>query len=304
MFRKHTRRAARAAFAVSFGVALILGVVTGAAATASPTVKVGSKNFPEEYILGELYTQALKAKGFNVTYKQSIGSTEIIQVALTSGQINFYPEYTGVIVQDVFHNALSPSTAAATYALAKKEEAAKGYTLLNPTPFFDTDAIAVTNATAKKYDLHTIVDLAKVPNLTLGAMPEFQTRNTGLIGLEKEYGLHKIQFVALGSVSSYQALDSGKVLAADVFSTDPPLASPSKYTVLTDPKNLFGFENVAPIVATSLVKAAGPSFVTTVNAVSAKLTQAAILAMNKAVEIDQESPASVAAAFLKANNLG
>jgi osmoprotectant transport system substrate-binding protein len=304
VFRKHTRRAARAAFAVSFGVALILGVVTGAAATASPTVKVGSKNFPEEYILGELYTQALKAKGFNVTYKQSIGSTEIIQVALTSGQINFYPEYTGVIVQDVFHNALSPSTAAATYALAKKEEAAKGYTLLNPTPFFDTDAIAVTNATAKKYDLHTIVDLAKVPNLTLGAMPEFQTRNTGLIGLEKEYGLHKIQFVALGSVSSYQALDSGKVLAADVFSTDPPLASPSKYTVLTDPKNLFGFENVAPIVATSLVKAAGPSFVTTVNAVSAKLTQAAILAMNKAVEIDQESPASVAAAFLKANNLG
>jgi len=304
VIRKHTRRAARAAFAVSLGVAILLGVLAASAVAASPTVKVGSKNFPEEYVLGELYSQALKAKGFDVTYKQSIGSTEIIQVALTSGQINFYPEYTGVIVQDVFKNTLSPKTAAATYALAKKEEAAKGFTLLAPTPFFDTDAIAVSNATAKKYGLHTIVDLAKVPNLTLGAMPEFQTRNTGLVGLENEYGLHNIHFVALGSISSYQALDSGKVLAADVFSTDPPLAAPSKYTVLTDPKNLFGFENVAPIVATSLVKELGPSFVDTVNAVSATLTQPAMLAMNKAVEVDQQSPASVAAAFLKANKLG
>jgi osmoprotectant transport system substrate-binding protein len=135
-------------------------------------------------------------------------------------------------------------------------------------------------------------------------MPEFQTRNTGLVGLEKQYGLHNIHFVALGSISSYQALDSGQVLAADVFSTDPPLASPSKYTVLTDPKNLFGFENVAPVVSTALVKAEGPSFAATVNAVSAKLTQAAILAMNKAVEVDQQSPTTVAAAFLKANKLG
>jgi osmoprotectant transport system substrate-binding protein len=307
VIRKHNRRAAKAAFAISFGVAIVVGLLVGSASaqTASaPTIKIGSKNFPEEYILGALYAQALKAKGFNVTYKQSIGSTEIIQVALTSGQINFYPEYTGVIVQDVFHNTLSPTSAAATFALASKEEATKGFTLLAPTPFFDTDAIAVTNATAAKYKLHTIVDLKRVPGLTLGAMPEFQTRNTGLVGLEHEYGVTNIHFVALGSVSAYQALDSGKVLAADVFSTDPPLAAPSKYTVLTDPKHLFGFEYVAPIVSTSLVKAAGPSFTATVNAVSGKLTQAAILAMNKAVEVDQQSPASVAAAFLKANGLG
>jgi len=306
VIEKERRGAVARSLAAALGVVIVVGVLAGAASSAprsAPTIKIGSKNFPEEYILGELYSQALKAKGFNVTYKQSIGSTEIIQVALTSGQINFYPEYTGVIVQDVFHNAFSPASAAATYALAAKEEAAKGFTLLAPTPFFDTDAIAVTNATAKKYGLHTIVDLKKVPGLTLGAMPEFQTRNTGLIGLEKEYGLHDIQFVALGSVSSYQALDSGKVLAADVFSTDPPLAQPSKYTVLTDPKHLFGFEYVAPIVATSLVKAAGPTFAKAVNAVSATLTQKAILAMNKAVEVDQQSPAAVAAAFLKANGL-
>ena len=100
---------------------------------------IGTKNFPEEYILGELYKQALEAKGFNVSYKENIGSTEIIQTALTSGKINFYPEYMGVIVQDVFHKTNSPKTAAATYKLAKSLEAAKGYTVLSPTPFYDTD---------------------------------------------------------------------------------------------------------------------------------------------------------------------
>lgn len=307
MIRKHTRRAAKAAFAVSFGVAIVLGLIAGSAASAAakmgPTIKIGSKNFPEEYILGELYTQALQAKGFTVTYKQSIGSTEIIQVALTSGKINFYPEYTGVIVQDVFGHANSPKTAAATYALAKKLEGAKGYTLLNPTPFYDTDVVAVTNATAKKYDLHSIADLKKVGKFKFGGLPECQTRNTCFVGYTKQYGLTNATFESLGSVSGYQALDAGTVLAADVFSTDPPLSAPSKYTVLADPKHVTGFQNVAPIVKTSVLQAAGPTFAKTVNAVSAKLTLPAILAMNKAVEVNQETPAAVAKAFLKANGL-
>ena len=165
MIRKHTRRAAKAAFAISFGVAIVLGVFAGTARPAThaaPTIVIGTKNFPEEYILGELYRQALEAKGFTVDNKENIGSTEIIQTALTSGKINFYPEYTGVIVQDVFHHTTSPKTAAATYALAKQLEAAKGYTCSNPTPFSDTDVLAVTNATAKKYGLKTISDLKKV----------------------------------------------------------------------------------------------------------------------------------------------
>ena len=107
MIRKHTRRAAKAAFAISLGVAIVIGLLAAAfarpAQSAGTTVVLGTKNFGEEYILGQLYKQALEAKGFSVTYKENIGSTELIQTSLTSGKINMYPEYTGVIVQDVFH---------------------------------------------------------------------------------------------------------------------------------------------------------------------------------------------------------
>jgi osmoprotectant transport system substrate-binding protein len=307
VIRKHRRRAARAAFTISLGIAIVLGGLLAGTARpathAAPTIVIGTKNFPEEYILGELYKQALEAKGFDVSYKENIGSTEIIQTALTSGKINFYPEYMGVIVQDVFHKTNSPKTAAATYKLAKSLEAAKGYTVLSPTPFYDTDVLAVTNATAKKYGLKTISDLAKVGPFKLGGFPECQTRNTCFVGYTKQYGLNNATFASVGSVSPYAALDSGSVLAADVFSTDPPLAAPSKYTVLTDPKHITGFQNVAPIVTASVAKAAGSSFTDTVNAVSAKLTLPAILAMNKAVEVDKKSAASVAKSFLSANGL-
>jgi osmoprotectant transport system substrate-binding protein len=306
VIRKHTRRAAKAAFAISIGVALLLGLAAGPAESsrqAGPTVILGTKNFGEEYILGQLYKQALGAKGFKVSYKENIGSTEIIDTALTSGKINMYPEYTGVIVQVVFHKPLSAKTARATYLLAKKLQEGRGFTLLNPTPFFDTDAIAMLKTTATKYGVNSLGDLKKVPGLKLGALPEFRTRNTGLVGLRKNYGLTKVTFVPFAGISPYAALDSNKVQAAAVFSTDPPLGKGSKYKVLADPVHQFGFQNVAPVVKQELVTQLGPKFSKTVNAVSAKLSQDAIVAMNKAVLVDKQSPAKVAAAFLKANHL-
>jgi osmoprotectant transport system substrate-binding protein len=307
VIRKHTRRAAKAAFAISLGVAIVIGLLAAAfarpAQSAGTTVVLGTKNFPEQFILGQLYKQALQAKGFTVSYKENIGATELLQTSLTSGKINMYPEYTGVIVQDVFHHALSAKTGAATYALAKKLEAAKGFTLLQPTPFYDTDVVAVTNATAKKYGLKSVGDLKKAGAFKFGGFPECKTRNTCFVGYTKQYGITKATFLPLAGISAYAALDAGKVLAADVFSTDPPLGKGSKYTVLTDPKHVTGFQNVAPIVKTSVVQALGPKFTQTVNAVSAKLSLPAIVAMNKAVEVDKQSAASVAKAFLKANGL-
>jgi osmoprotectant transport system substrate-binding protein len=307
VIRKHRSRAAKAAFAISLGVAIVIGLFAAVFArpahSAGTTVIIGTKNFPEEFILGQLYKQALQAKGFTVSYKENIGSTELIQTSLTSGKINFYPEYTGVIVQVVFHKKSSPKTALATWQLAKQLEAAKGYTVLNRTPFYDTDVVAVTNATAKKYGLKSIGDLKKVGSFKFGGFPECKTRNTCFVGYTKQYGITNATFTPLAGISAYAALDNGSILAADVFSTDPPLGKGSKYTVLADPKHVTGFQNVAPIVKTSVVTSLGSKFTTTVNAVSAKLTQNAMVAMNKAVIVDKQSAASVASAFLKANGL-
>jgi osmoprotectant transport system substrate-binding protein len=308
MIRRHTPRA-RAAVAVVLGTAIVVGLAAAVlvrpadARTSTPTIVLGTKNFTEEYVLGQLYKQALEAKGFTVTYKENIGSTEIIHAALASGKINMYPEYDGVVVQDVYNHALSANTAQATYLLAKKLEAAKGITALAPTPFYDTDVVAVTNATAKKYGLKSIGDLKKVGPFKFGGFPECKTRNTCFVGYTKQYGITNAQFVPLGSISAYVALDQGQLLAADVFSTDPPLGKGSKYTVLADPKHVTGFQNVVPLVRTSVVKALGPTFTQTVNAVSKLLTTPAIIAMNKAVAVDKQDPAAVAKAFLKANHL-
>jgi osmoprotectant transport system substrate-binding protein len=298
MFRKHTRRAARAAFAISFGVALLLGTTAGAGA-ATPTVTIGTKNFTEQYVLGQLYKQVLEAKGYKVVYKENIGSSELIDAAFKSGKINFYPEYTGVLVANVAKQPL-PKTAVATWAAAKKFEAdERNATLYKMTPFSDTDSFGMLTSTARKLGVKTIADMKKVKSFSYAAYPECKTRITCLLGLKNLYGLKQVKFVPLGSISVYTLLDQGKITAGDVFSTDPQLLD-SKYTVLTDTKHIFGFQNVAPVVSN---KIADPKLEKIVNAVSAKLSEKAIRAMNKAVAIDKKSPADVASAFLTANKL-
>jgi osmoprotectant transport system substrate-binding protein len=273
---------------------------TEAGAGEKPKITLGTKNFTEEFILGELYKQALEAKGFDVTLKSNIGSTEIIDKALTSGEINMYPEYTGTALTVVFGAAGSEDSAEATYDAAKAKYEERGQTLLEMTPFSDSDAIAVLKKTADKSGLKAVGDLKKVPNLTLGGQPEFRTRAQGLPGLKKNYGITKVKFVPFAGISPYEALDQGKVLAAAIFSTDPPLAT-GKYVVLEDTKAQFGFQNVAPVVDKEL--ADNEELVDTVNAVSEKLTEKAIIAMNSAVAIDQRKPAEVAGEFLAANDL-
>ncbi len=307
MIRKHNRRAARAAFAVAFGVAIILGGATAASAAHDETaggstpVVVGAKNFTEQYVLGQLYRQALQAKGLTVGYKENIGSTELIAKALTSGQITLYPEYTGVMLTVTFGRKSTPKTAKATYALAKTLWGRRGYVLGSQTPFQDVDAVAVLRSTATRYKLKTVADLKKVPDLTLAAFPEFETRQTGLVGMAREYGVTDVDFQPLSGISAYTLLDQKKILAAGVFSTDPPLGS-RKYVVLQDPKNIFGFQHVAPIVSRKLTQE-NPQVLPTLNSVSRLLTLEAMIAMNKAVAVNKQSPAKVADAFLKANKL-
>jgi osmoprotectant transport system substrate-binding protein len=302
VIRKHNRRAAKAAFTIALGVALILGAAAAAPAAESQStpIIVGSKNFPEQYLLGQLYRQALIAKGFRVQYKENIGSTELIDTALRTGKVTIYPEYTATMLRVTFKRKTLPTTASATYALAKRLYEKRGQTLLRRTPFQDVDVIAVTRATAARYGLRTIGDLREVPDLTITGFPEWESRWRARIG--RTYGVRGFEFVPLAGISAYTLLDQGDVEAADVFTTDPQLLS-NKYVQLRDSKSMFGFEYVAPVVDRDLVRENGARFTSTINNVSKLLTVKAIQAMNKAVGVDKKSPANVADAFLKANDL-
>jgi osmoprotectant transport system substrate-binding protein len=267
-----------------------------------PPIVMGDKNFAEEYLLGDLYQQALAAKGYKVTLKGNIGSTEIIWKAATSGQIQMYPEYTGTLLSAIAGDNKPPASAQQTLKLAGAFVKKHGFVLLNQTPFFDADALAVTKAYAHAHGLKTIADLKKLGAVSYGAPAENRTRYFGLVGLHQVYGLNKLQFVPLAEGLNYKALDSGQVKVGTVFTTDPQLQS-GKYVVLTDTKKLFGFQNVAPVVKQSLVTGEGPAFTQTLNKVSALLTLPAIIKMNAAVQLDRQSPATVAHAFLVANGL-
>jgi osmoprotectant transport system substrate-binding protein len=262
---------------------------------------LGTKDFTEEFIVGQLYRQALEAKGCAINYEENIGATEIVDRALTSGQIDAYPEYTGESVATVAKIKKTVSSPREEYLLARAFYAKRGQVMSDMTPFFDTDAIAVLKSYAKKYGLVSTADLKKVPHFTLGARPEFLNRQEGVAGMKSVYGIKNFTFQSLALGIQYQALDSGAVNAIDVFTTDPQLAS-GKYTVLKDPKNIFGFQNLALVINKSKLSVC-PDVLTVVNRVNKLLTAPAIIAMNKAVAIDKQPAAVVAAAFLKANHV-
>jgi osmoprotectant transport system substrate-binding protein len=267
-----------------------------------PAVTIGDKNFAEENILGALYTQALQAKGYTVTLKDNIGSSEITYKALTAGQIDLYPEYTGTLLSAIAEKTSTPKSALDAYNQAKAFVEAHGLTLLNYTPFYDSDALATTPAYAQKNGLSSVADLKKLgKQVKLGAAPEFATRFEGLEGLKKEYGIAPT-FTPIAIGLSYKALDSGQVDVQDVFTTDGQLLG-GKYKILADPKHVFGFQNVAPVVKQSVLSAEGPAFAETLNKVSALLTFNAIQQMNAAVSLDKQQPAAVAKQFLQANGI-
>jgi osmoprotectant transport system substrate-binding protein len=303
VIRKHNRRAAKAAFTIALGVAIILGGAAAAPAAhsraAATPIIIGTKDFPEQFVLGQLYKQALEAKGFEVSYKENIGSTELIDKSLRSGKITFYPEYTGIMLSVTFHRTTLPRTALGTYTLAKQLYGRRGQTLLKQTPFQDSDGIAVLRTTAAKYGLKTVGDLKKVPDLTLAGFPTFETRWAP--SLKRLYGV-TFDFTPLAGISAYTLLNQKKVLAAGIFTTDPQLIS-TKYVVLREPRHIFGFQYVAPVLSKKLVAENGSRFTSTVNKVSSLLTTRAMIAMNKAVIVDKKSAARVAAQFLKANGL-
>jgi osmoprotectant transport system substrate-binding protein len=271
--------------------------------TNRPPVVIGDKNFTEQFVLGELYYLALKAQGYSVTITRNIGPVEVSFQALQTGSLSMYPEYIGTWDGQVagnhrhFHSMLSAYRAGQRYALAH------GLELLNPSPYSNTEAIAVEFNYGLAHRLTSISDLLKVDStLSLGAPPQFQTDPSGLPAIKHVYDVSPATFKALDVGSQYQALDSGAVQAADVNTTDGQLIT-GNYTLLSDPRHVFGFGNVAPVVPIKVIEAEGPQFAATINRVTALLNTGAIRQLNAAVDVDGQDPATVATQFLTAHGL-
>ncbi len=271
--------------------------------TGRPQVTIGDKNFTEQFVLGELYSQALEAQGYTVQVNRNIGPSEVTIQALESGRLAMYPEYLGTWNTAIakskrtFRNVRSAYRAGQHYALAH------GLELLDPTPASSTGAIGVTNTYAIDNGLRALGDLRRVaPSMTLGGPQQFQTSSTGLPLLQQVYGFTPAAFKALDVGAQYQALDHGTVQAVNVGTTDGPLTS-GQYTLLRDPRHAFGWGNIVPIVAARVLTAEGPAFTATIDRVSALLTTNVLRHLNAAVDQGNEDPKVVAQQFLKAHGL-
>ncbi|GAA3723346.1 ABC transporter substrate-binding protein [Streptomyces tremellae] len=262
------------------------------------TVVVGSNNFAESILLGDLYGEALKAKGFKVSYKPNIGSRETTYGLMKNGTLTVLPEYNGALLAYLDAKA-APKTIETTQAAVTAKLDPK-LAVLKPAPAQNKDAIVLNAQTAKKYgltDKSTIADLTKAaPDLVIGGSPEFQTRHQGLSGLKEEYGQTYKSFKALdaGGPLTIAALKADNIQAGDVFTTDPSIPK-DKFVVLQDPKNLFGFENVVPLVYKSKLSQKG---VDALNAVSAKLDTQSLLEMDTKVQSQNADPLAVAKEWL------
>ena len=268
---------------------------------ATGAVVVGSANFPESELLAQIYVDALQGKGIKVTPKFNIGAREVYYPEIEKGAITIIPEYNGALLT----TSVDPtSTAASTEEVnaALKAKLPSSLEILNSSSAEDKDSITVTQATAAKDHLTSISDLSPyAKDFIIGGPPEFKTRADGLVGLKKIYGLTFKSFSPLDESGpiTIAALQSGKVQAADVFTTTPQIIT-DHFVSLADPKDLFAAQNVTPLVYKSGVNSTIES---TLNSVSAVLTTEALLQMDKALTVDHASYTQVASGFLSQEGL-
>jgi osmoprotectant transport system substrate-binding protein len=270
-----------------------------------PPVVIGDKNYTEQFLLGELYYEALQAQGFSVSIDQNIGPTAVTMQALQKGptQLGMYPEYLNVWNSQVAGDNRRFRTVRSAYNAGQRWALAHGLELLNPTPFSDTAGIATTVNLAQQYGLTTIRSLSVPPQLTLGGPPQFEHDPTaGLPALEQAYAFVPSAYKSLEIGNQYKALDQDTVQAAYVNTTDGEFTT-GNYSLLADPKTVFGFGNVVPVVSAQTLNEEGPVFAATVNKVTALLTLSAIRELNAQVDLAGESPAGVASRFLADHGL-
>jgi osmoprotectant transport system substrate-binding protein len=274
------------------------GAATGGSG-GSTSLTVGSADFSESQVLGEVYAGALKAKGITVTTKPNIGSRDVYIKALQDKSIDIVPEYTGSLL--TFLKGTAPSQdPEAIYSTLQKTLPAD-LVVLNKSSAEDKNSMVVTKETATSLSLKSIADLAaKQDQITVAAPPEFQTRDQGLVGLKAQYGFTPKNFLPLKGAAIVNALTNKQAQAANIFSTDPSISS-NGFVTLDDPKLLFGSDNVVPLLRKDKVN---DTITAALNAVSAKIDTATLTDLVKQVDVDKKDASAVAKDFLTKNGLG
>jgi len=303
------KRILRSLALVEFAVAASAHAQSTATETATHSqqrpVVVASKPFGESYLLCEMFAQLLESRGMSVERRPGLGATEIAFGALRTGAIDAYPEYTGTGLVAVLHDSLPDSVLADSRAVfahvARRFADEYGVRWLPPLGFQNTYAIAVTRATASKYHLRTLSDLAREsPHLTAGFTADFIGRNDGLVGLSKVYGLHPRAVRPLAPAVKYQALASGAVDVIDGYSTDGLLARYDLVTLIDD-RHFFPPYEAAALVNGKL-ESQIPNAVAALTLLSGRLDEKTMRQLNRRVEVDGEDVRVVAADEL--NTLG
>ena len=307
--------------AVALAVGLVLAIVCAActasggpgppgpasAGSAGPgVITVGSFDFPESVLLAYLYAGALSARGYPVRVLPDLGSRELVEPALMTGLVQLVPEYTGSALEFVsLGRAHATARVAATAATLATWMATRGIVTARPAAAQDANAIVVTGATAARYRLHTISDLAgAAPGLAFGGPPECPERPDCLPGLRRAYGLRFHAFAALdaGGPLTRQALESGDIGVALLFTSDPAIQA-DHLVELADNRDLQSAENVVPVLRRATADRYGARMLAALDAVSARLSTAALTALNAQVELNGRDPRAAAESWLRDQGL-
>jgi glycine betaine/choline ABC-type transport system substrate-binding protein len=266
----------------------------------SVSLSVGSKNFTEQYILGEIYTQALRAAGYKVKKDLDLGPELVAYKALREGEVDAYPEYTGTSLTSFFKVKVAdvPKDPKEAYADSKAAYAKVGITSLPPTPFENTYRMGLTKKKAAELGNPTkISDLeGKAQDMVVNGYPACRQRIDCLLGVERGYGLKFKRF--LPGEEKFQILDDGDADIAFVFTTDGPLSS-GKYVVLDDDKSVFPPYNISFTIRDEAAKKLGPEGQKVITDVQKYMSAEIMQELNARVDIDKEEAAKVAADYLK-----
>jgi osmoprotectant transport system substrate-binding protein len=275
------------------------------AANRKVSLTIGSKNFTEQRVLAEIFAQGLRAAGFDAHTKLDVGDEQMALAAVRSGAIDAYPEYTGTALLSFFGKRPNelPRDPHDAYEEAKEGFARDGLVAFPPTPFTSSNEVAVTKETAQKLGLQKISDLqSDAAKLTLAGSRECRRRLDCLKGLEQVYGLRFGKFMEVPIPDRHEVLTSGKADVSIVFTTDPQIQRESE-VLLEDDKKMFPPYNSTLVVRKEVAKSAGPALARTLEQMQSRLTDENMQELNARVDLDGQTPAEVAKAYLRENGL-